>query len=235
MKFKYIIYLLYILLILFIPLYFYSYNMEKTTIPNKYDVKILDSKYINTDISNNIQLRKNEDVKAVEEKEEVKEEKEKVKVDKVIKKETKIEEKKEVKKETVVKNTNPVVPSKTKNVSDVLETLTGKLTNYGPDCYGCSGRVSYGQDVTNGNIYYNDSKYGKVRIVAGDKKFKFGTIVRIKNSKSGNNIIAIVLDRGSNVGIGKATLFDLLYESNKAASKVGTSNNVTFEILRYGF
>ncbi len=52
----------------------------------------------------------------------------------------------------------------------VLEAFIGQLTGYGPDCTGCSGKTSSGQIVTNGNIYYTDAYYGKVRILASDKK-----------------------------------------------------------------
>ena len=48
-------------------------------------------------------------------------------------------------------------------------------------------------------------------------------------------VVAIILDRGGSVGIGKATMFDLLFTSGSEASSFGTSNNCTFEILRYGF
>ena len=134
--------------------------------------------------------------------------------------------------------TNSLIP--TINVAeakytDILETRVGKLTAYGPDCPGCSGRVGWGQNVTGGNIYYNDSTYGQLRIVAGDRKYPYGTIVRIKNSRAGHDIMAIVLDRGGSVGIGKATMFDLLFASGSEASSFGTSKNCTFEILRYGF
>lgn len=104
------------------------------------------------------------------------------------------------------------------------------MSGYGPDCAGCSGYVAYGKYVGKGNIYYNDKEYGKVRIVAGDKKYKFGTIVRINDS-----MLAIVLDRGGSIGIGKKFLFDLLYESEKEAYKYGVSYNTKFEILRNGF
>ena len=110
------------------------------------------------------------------------------------------------------------------------EVVTGKMSGYGPDCIGCNGYLANGHYVGNGNIYYNDSEYGQVRIVAGDKKYKFGTIIRINDS-----MLAIVLDRGGSIGIGKKFLFDLLYESEEAANKNGVSNNVKFEILRNGF
>lgn len=120
------------------------------------------------------------------------------------------------------------------SVSDVLETQVGKMSGYGPDCKGCSGYLASGRYVGDGNIYYNDSKYGTIRIVAGDYSYKMGTIVRVKNSRAGN-FIAIVLDRGSSIGFGKKFLFDLLYQSEKDAVKDEVSYNTTFEILRYGY
>lgn len=119
-------------------------------------------------------------------------------------------------------------------VSDVLERQVGKMSAYGPDCAGCSGRVGGGQNVLNGNIYHEDATYGKVRIVAGDRKYPYGTIVRIVNSKAGT-FNAIVLDRGGDIGLGRRFTFDLLFPSEAEASKFGTSNNCTFEILRYGY
>lgn len=110
------------------------------------------------------------------------------------------------------------------------EVLTGKMSGYGPDCKGCSGYLAYGMYVGDGTTYYNDNEYGKVRIVAGDKKYKFGTIVKINNS-----MLAIVLDRGGSIGIGKKFLFDLLYASEAEAYQNGVATNVTFEILRNGF
>lgn len=121
-----------------------------------------------------------------------------------------------------------VEPSAT--VENTNEVITGNMSGYGPDCKGCSGYVSYGMYVGEGNIYYNDKEFGQVRIVAGDKKYKFGTIVKINDS-----MLAIVLDRGGAIGIGKRFLFDLLYESEAEASKYGVSYNIKFEILRNGF
>jgi 3D (Asp-Asp-Asp) domain-containing protein len=110
------------------------------------------------------------------------------------------------------------------------EVVTGKMSGYGPDCIGCSGYLANGHYVGNGNIYYNDSEYGQVRIVAGDKKYKFGTIIRINDS-----MLAIVLDRGGSIGIGKKFMFDLLYASEAEANSNGVSYNTKFEILRNGF
>lgn len=121
--------------------------------------------------------------------------------------------------------------------SNVLETLYGTMSGYGPDCYGCtSNRVASGYYVGEGNIYYNDATYGKIRIVSGDKKYPFGTIVKISSSNVSNgDIIAIVLDRGGNIGIGKKFTFDLLFATEKEASGYSVSRNVKFEILRLGY
>lgn len=120
------------------------------------------------------------------------------------------------------------------NISDVLETQIGKMSGYGPDCYGCSGYLASGKYVGDGTIYYDDATYGKVRIVAGDSKYEFGTIIRVQNSRIGS-FLAIVLDRGGAIGFGKQFLFDLLYSSEQAALVDEVSYNVTFEVLRYGY
>lgn len=135
----------------------------------------------------------------------------------------------------IEKSTVEEIPASTEVVESVPEQseneiIYGKMSGYGPDCVGCSGYVASGQYVGGGNFYYYDSEYGQLRIVAGDKKYKFGTVIRINDS-----MLAIVLDRGGSIGIGKKFLFDLLYESEEVANKNGVSNNVKFEILRNGF
>lgn len=134
----------------------------------------------------------------------------------------------------VVSETIETVVPKVEEVVEVIqpqnEILTGKMSGYGPDCVGCSGYLANGHYVGDGNIYYNDSEYGQVRIVAGDKKYKFGTIVRINDTT-----LAIVLDRGGSIGIGKKFMFDLLYASEAEANGNGVSYNTKFEILRNGF
>lgn len=115
----------------------------------------------------------------------------------------------------------------------VLETYHGPITAYGPDCVGCIGITSSGYNVLDGNIYYNDKDYGKIRIVAADKRLPFGTIIRIKNVFD-NDIIAIVLDRGSAIGFDKHVYFDLLYKSEKDTEYFGKKEAV-FEVLRQGF
>ena len=125
---------------------------------------------------------------------------------------------------------------KKEQAEPVIATYYGIITAYGPDCVGCtSGKTASGYNVLNGNIYYNDKKYGKVRIVAADKTLPFGTIVRIKNlSIFKEPILAIVLDRGGAIGFNKNVYFDLLYNSEKETLSFG-KRKATFEILRRGY
>ena len=121
---------------------------------------------------------------------------------------------------------------------EVLETYVGKMTAYGPDCYGCtSGKTASGQYVMDGNIYYNDPTFGNIRIVAADKTIPFGSIIRISGlSILSEPILAIVLDRGGMIGFaeGKHSYFDLLYKSEKDAASFGRPT-ATFELLRRGY
>lgn len=214
MKIKYLFYFIYIVILLIVPCTFFVSAYDSSTINITNNIKPIISEKIGVNDIN------------VEEKEE-------------------LTAKADVSCLNVVKNDidfknigNSLIPElniANSSYSEILETQVGKLTAYGPDCPGCGGKVGWGQDVRGGNIYYNDATYGQLRIVAGDKKYPYGTIVRIKNSRAGHDITAIILDRGGSVGIGKATMFDLLFTSSSEASKFGTSNNCTFEILRYGF
>lgn len=118
-------------------------------------------------------------------------------------------------------------------VDDVLEIQLGKLSRYGPDCYLCTGYLAYGLYVGSDTIYYNDNYYGNVRILAGDKSYPFGTIVRV--SYDMESFLGIVLDRGGSIGFNGKALFDLLYPNEYLANKDGVNYNTKFEILRYGF
>lgn len=125
----------------------------------------------------------------------------------------------------VVKTTKKTI---TKKTTIHKETHNGyKLTHYGWDCKGCSGNTAAGYNVKH-TIYYNDSSYGKVRIVAM-KNIPLYSIIKIKNYKLGGDITAIVLDRG--VG---SNVIDLLVESEKKSSQLGIQKGVQIEILRKG-
>ena len=118
-------------------------------------------------------------------------------------------------------------------LNEAIEVQYGKLSRYGPDCYGCSGYVAYGKYVGDGTIYYYDNYYGNVRILAGDRSYPFGTIVRV--SFENESFLGIVLDRGGAIGFNRTALFDLLYPSEYLANIDGVNYNTKFEVLRIGF
>lgn len=111
-------------------------------------------------------------------------------------------------------------------------SFVGKLVHYGPDCPECGGHLGCnGQDARNGNIYYNDSEFGKLRVVAMSSTIPCGSIIRINVAAyDPNGMYAIVLDRGVS-----GNMVDLLKESAKSSSPVRTVDGVTFDIVRYGY
>lgn len=124
---------------------------------------------------------------------------------------------------------------------------TGMLTGYGPDCPGCSavGNVSCltlegtKHSLINNGVYYKDSLYGDLRILAADNgEFPCGTVVTVSNNKIGT-IEGIVLDTG--ITMRKALKngqiwFDLAFSSESEASKAGVTNsNTTFSVQRWGW
>ena len=109
------------------------------------------------------------------------------------------------------------------------------MTAYGPDCIGSIGYTASGYNVLGGNIYYRDKEYGMVRILAADRSIPFGTIIRISHLDIfDEDILAIVLDRGSAIGFNKKSYFDLLYNSEKETDFFGR-RIATFEVLRRGY
>ena len=114
----------------------------------------------------------------------------------------------------------------------VIMTEVGTITGYGPDCRGCSGVTASGHNLHE-SVYYEDSEFGTVRILAADRSIPFYSIFRVSNIPGMDPFIAIVLDTGGNVGYEKGTLFDLAFES-EATGVVPLTQNVTFEMLRSG-
>ncbi len=147
-----------------------------------------------------------------------------------------------------------ITTSNTQEVAEVVEETPnyeeyiGKVTGYGPDCYGCSGRGNLACKTKNGNVhnlyndgvYYNDETFGTVRIVAASKdKFPCGTIIDI--TKDGTTpITVVVLDRGGDMNKAWANeqlvWLDLAYDS-VASAKLGTisGSNIKFTIKRWGW
>ena len=124
---------------------------------------------------------------------------------------------------------------------------TGMLTGYGPDCVGCStvGNVSCltregsKHSLISNGVYYNDSVYGSLRILAADNsEFPCGTVVIVSNSKIGS-INGIVLDTGitmRNALRNGQIWFDLAFLSEAEASFAGVTNpNTTFSVQRWGW
>lgn len=202
-----------------------------TVIPDSKSVSI---KKINTFVDSSI-ITKEVAVQSasLETKEEVSEEKE------TTKEETKqvvSQTKEEVKKE--VEEVKPISNDTNNNQEEVRmyyqgEIFTAKMSGYGTDI---GNYTASGYQISVGNITYNDNQYGEVRILAGDRNYPFGTIVRISNSNEGT-VLGIVLDRGPDIGraAGKKFAFDLLYTTSREARLKGVSYNANFEILRLGY
>ena len=126
--------------------------------------------------------------------------------------------------------TNIVVKDTTEE--EVLTVFSGTVSHYGPDCIGCSGVTASGYNVKN-TIYYQDSTYGSLRIVAADKKVPLGSVLRL--TYHDQVIHAIVLDRGGAIGFSKNFILDLLCESEKTSYELGIMKGTKVEVLRYGY
>lgn len=131
-------------------------------------------------------------------------------------------------------------------VSRIIETgtvttgriFTGKLTSYGADCIGCGTRTAAGLYVTTNGVK-NEGKVtlsfngGEYYVLAADREFPFGTIVKISNHSYTlpDPFYGIVLDRGGAV---KGTHMDLFSGSQKAPFFSGHGSTVTYEIIQMG-
>ena len=142
----------------------------------------------------------------------------------------------------IVKQNNEL-PKIVNNVRDIKTyglnnkiKFIGTLTGYGPDCPGCGGHVACrpNPDVRNGNIYYNDREYGRIRILAADYSIPCGSIIHISNYKFVENkeLIGIVLDRGSAI---VGLTMDLLYPSEADTVIIGRQRNIEFTVERWGW
>lgn len=113
-------------------------------------------------------------------------------------------------------------------------SFIGQLTGYAGDCPACSGVVACKPriNVLEKGIYFDDSEYGKIRMVASSKNYPCGTILRFYNKKIQEDpIIAVVMDRGVS-----GNVIDLLMDNASDARKyVGRIKNLNFDILRLGW
>ena len=131
--------------------------------------------------------------------------------------------------------------------SGPIEVSYGSTTGYGADCVGCSGTVSCftksgkSHNLISDGIYYNDSKYGKVRIVAADNsKFSCGTVMEIDNGVI-DPFMAIVMDTGSamrNAWKNGNILIDIAFSYENSLGihdATNRSGNVKFKVYRNGW
>lgn len=141
-------------------------------------------------------------------------------------------------------------------ITEVIEQGTGKigqykgiLTGYGPDCDTCDGKgivacrtkSNKSFNLITDGIYYNDSSYGKVRILAADLSgFPCGTIVYVNNGRL-EPFYGIVLDTGIDMrkAYKKGIIhMDLAYLTEKDPAVYQATNktgNVTFDVQRWGW
>lgn len=125
----------------------------------------------------------------------------------------------------------------------------GILTGYGPDCSTCDGNgivfcktVDKNEyNLINDGIYYKDSEYGDVRVLAAALSFfPCGTIIEIKNTRLGD-FTGIVMDTGydmkKNLEKGQYHL-DIAYETEqdeKIGRATDKSGNAIFSVQRWGW
>lgn len=139
-------------------------------------------------------------------------------------------------------------------VTEVIEKGTGAygiyqgfMTGYSADCgAGCSGegylacktadnkRFSIKYD----GIYYEDTEYGKVRILSAATAFPCGTIVLV--TKNGvEPYYAVVMDRGGSMNSqwSKGVVhMDLAFENNDVIKTNNlTGKNIEFSVQRWGW
>ena len=123
----------------------------------------------------------------------------------------------------------------------------GKMTGYGADCIGCSGKGTLACKTQDGNYYsltkdgmtYNDPDYGEVRIIAASlDKFPSGTIMKVENPNLGT-FNAIVLDTGGamkNAWKKGIVHMDLAYVTESdPAIHLTTSSSVKYSVQRWGY
>lgn len=118
------------------------------------------------------------------------------------------------------------------DIYSAKDTFIGDLTGYAADCPLCSGYLACNsKDVRDGTTHYEDSLYGRVRIVASSSNLACGTIIRLNSSRvSEDDQLAIVLDRGV---LGKD--IDLLMPSEDEARRSVGRSSISYDVLRFGW
>jgi len=141
-------------------------------------------------------------------------------------------------------------------VNEKIEIGTGKygiykgiITGYGPDCKTCSGegyvacrtenKKSF--NLIDDGIYYYDSEYGDVRVLAAAlAEFPCGTIVEV-NSKTLGKFTGVVLDTGYDMRryLEKGVYhFDVAFQTEKdemVPKTTDMSGSVEYSVQRWGW
>ena len=207
--------------------------LVSTTTPDVKDIDVNNKiTYVNSDAITKEEVIEVAPVEIVEEVEEEPEVVEEEVQEEVVEEELK--EEVVVGKDEVIEDNTPIdsKPSEEVYVPSITvgSTFKGTMSGYGSDIGNYTASGHYIGD----SIYYPDSTYGNIRILAGDKSIPFGTVIEVSNSNAGS-FIGIVLDTGRNIGFDRLYDFDLLFETSREALNYGVSKNVTFKILRVGY
>ena len=207
--------------------------LVSTTTPDVKDIDVNNKiTYVNSDAITKEEVIEVAPVEIVEEVEEEPEVVEEEVQEEVVEEELK--EEVVVGKDEVIEDNTPIdsKPSEEVYVPSITvgSTFKGTMSGYGSDIGNYTASGHYIGD----SIYYPDSTYGNIRILAGDGDIPFGTVIEVSNSNAGS-FIGIVLDTGRNIGFGKIYDFDLLFETSREALNYGVSRNVSFKILRVGY
>lgn len=142
---------------------------------------------------------------------------------------------------------------KVDKIDEVIEVGTGKegnytglITGYGPDCSTCDGKGYVNCPLLDGSwfsinlngIYYNDSQFGNVRILAADhREFPCGTIIQVSNENIKEPIIGIVLDTGSAMkkAYNNGSIhIDMAFQTEQNLNFT-TNKNTNFVVRRWGW
>lgn len=127
-----------------------------------------------------------------------------------------------------------------------LSISYGSTTGYGADCVGCSGNVACStrkgsHNLITDGVYFDDSEYGNVRIIAADNSlFSCGTVMEVDNGVM-DPFMAIVLDTGGAMRSAWSSgniLIDIAfsYENSKGINNAtNKSGNVKFKVYRNGW
>lgn len=119
-------------------------------------------------------------------------------------------------------------------------TFTGRLTVYGGDCTGCSGRSAAGvslneRGVNNSNSAKMNYNGGSYYALAADSSIPFGTIIEITNHNLSLEpvIYGVVVDRGGAI---KGNKIDIFYgmQNGRRFFNGGTSDKTQFKIVSMG-